>query len=251
MEMDALRPALDLASPWMNAAGTLGFAPPADLPQLEQPGAFVTNAVSLRPRTPAESRALLEYPGGVLIHSGLVNPGLAKVLKLYAPRWARSNLPIWVHLLAESPAEIYEMARQLENVEGVAALEVGLPPQADMALCLEMVQAACGELPVAAHLPLNRASADWPGKLAAAGASGLVLGAPRGALPGANGKLVSGRLYGPGLLPHTLAALKNLAGLGLPLITGAGIFSRADGAACLAAGALAVQVDTALWQPGI
>ncbi len=247
MEMDALRPTLDLASPWMNAAGTLGFAPPADLPQLEPPGAFVTNAVSLRPRTPAESRALLEYPGGALIHTGLVNPGIQKVLKKYAPRWARSSLPIWVHLLAETPEEIYSLARQLENVEGVAALEVGLPPQAGPDLCLEMVQAACGELPVAAHLALNQSGAEWIKKLTASGASGLVLGAPRGVMPGAGGKQVSGRLYGPGLLPQTLAALKNLAGLGLPLIAGAGIFNRADGAACLAAGALAVQVDTALW----
>lgn len=245
--MEMLRPDLDLASPWMNAAGMLGFAPPADLPQLDPPGAFVTNAVSLRARTPAESRALLEYPGGALLHTGLVNPGIQKVLKKYAPRWARSSLPIWVHLLGETPDEIYRLARQLENVEGVLALEVSLPPQAEPALCLEMIQAACGELPVAAYLALNQSSAEWLHQLSASGASGLVLGAPRGSLPGAGGKLVSGRLYGPGLLPQTLAALKSLAGMGLPLIAGAGIFSRADGAACLAAGARAVQVDTALW----
>lgn len=242
-----LRPEFDLATPWMNAAGTLGFAPPASLPQLQPPGAFVTNPVSLHHRTPAGSRAALPYSGGVLLHSGLVNPGLRQLLKKYAPRWQRSSLPIWVHLLGDTPEEIHSLARQLESVEGVSAFEVGLPPHAAPTLYLEMLSAASGELPVAAHLPLNAASADWLDLLPTSAASGVVLGAPRGLLPGAHGELVAGRLYGAGLLPQVLAAIQLLLPLHMPLIAGAGIFSVASGQACLGAGAQAVQVDTALW----
>jgi dihydroorotate dehydrogenase (NAD+) catalytic subunit len=83
-------------------------------------GAFITNPVSLRPRTPAQGPRLLPFPGGFLLHSGNPNPGLRRVIQLYAGRWARSPLPVVVHLLAESPAEVSEMAERLERVDGVA-----------------------------------------------------------------------------------------------------------------------------------
>ncbi len=102
---------LELSSPWLNAAGALGFAPGADgwsWPEMQ--GGFVTNPVSANPRTPAETRAALSYPGGSLLHSGLPNPGLKGVLRKYAERWARSSLPVWVHLLGDGPEEIHRMA---------------------------------------------------------------------------------------------------------------------------------------------
>jgi len=92
---------LELCSTWLNAASTLGFAPPAEgwnWPEMQ--GGFVTNPVSLNPRTPAEARAVLPYPGGCLLHTGLPNPGLKAVLRKFAERWARGSLPVWVHLLA-------------------------------------------------------------------------------------------------------------------------------------------------------
>ena len=76
---------LQIPSPWLNAAGMLGFAPgkpwPFDAPQ----GAFVTNPVSLKPRTPAGNRCLLPYPGGFLLHTGLPNPGLRPSSGAIAP----------------------------------------------------------------------------------------------------------------------------------------------------------------------
>ena len=44
---------LPLTGPLMNAAGTLGFAPDPRQPHSDFLDAFVTNPVSLRPRTPA------------------------------------------------------------------------------------------------------------------------------------------------------------------------------------------------------
>ena len=239
---------LELSSPWLNAAGVLSFAPGADAwPWPEMQGGFVTNPVSANPRTPAEARAALSYPGGSLLHSGLPNPGLKGVLRKYAERWARSSLPVWVHLLADGPDEIRRMALVLEEVEGVAAIEVGFPPGAAPEQAMGMIEAAVGELAVIACLPLTSAGEPWLKQLSRLGVRGLCLTAPRGALPGPGGKIVAGHLVGAGLFPQALAALQNVQPLNLPVVIGSGVFTPADGRALLAAGAAAVQVDTALW----
>jgi dihydroorotate dehydrogenase (NAD+) catalytic subunit len=239
---------LELSSPWLNAAGTLGFALPAEpwnWPEMQ--GGFVTNPVSLGARSPAEARAALPYPGGCLLHTGLPNPGLNEILRSTAARWAQVSLPVWVHLLADRPDEVRRMALALEEVEGVAAVELGLPPGAGRDLCLPLLEAAVGELAVVAALPLDAAGEPWLKELPRLGVRGLCLTAPRGMLPGPDGKLVSGRLVGAGLWPLALAALRSVAPLGLPVVLGSGVFSVAAGRAALAAGAAAVQVDTALW----
>ena len=51
------------------------------------------------------------------------------------------------------------MSRTLEEVEGVAALEISIPVEADAALAQSLLQAARGELPLIACLPLQLARA--------------------------------------------------------------------------------------------
>jgi dihydroorotate dehydrogenase len=239
---------LELSSPWLNAAGTLGFAPAAEgwhWPEMQ--GGFVTNPLSLNQRTPAESRIVQPYPGGCLLHSGLPNPGLHGVLRKYATRWAQSSLPLWVHLLADGPDEIHRMVLALEETEGVTAVEVGFPPGAARDLILSMLSAAVGELAVIASLPLTAAGEAWLKELPRLGVRGVSLTAPRGALPASGGRLHTGRLVGPGLFPQALAALNSVHALGLPVAVGSGVYSVEAGRALLAAGAAAVQIDTALW----
>jgi dihydroorotate dehydrogenase (NAD+) catalytic subunit len=235
-------------TPWLNAAGTLGFRPPRTWSWPAAPGAFVTNPISLGRRTPAEERNLLEYPGGVLLHTGLPNPGLRAVLKAHSQRWERLDLPLWVHLLASSPAEISQMVSVLEEREYVAAVELGISPKAAGQEALSLVQAAGGELPLVVSVPLDRANEDWLRDLPAAGASAICLNAPYGTLPSAAGKLVSGRMYGPGLFPQVLYAVQRLQKLGLPLIAGCGVYTPDSGQALLDAGAWAVQLDLVLWR---
>ena len=240
---------LDLATPWMNAAGTLGFAPPDRWDWPEPAGAWVTNPLSLGPRSPAESRAALSYPGGALVHSGLPNPGLKAVLSRYAERWSRSSLPAWVHIFGRSPDEIHQMVLRLEDVEGVAAIELGISESISGNEALQQVEAALGELPLVISLPFQRAGEDWLGKLAQLGASAITLAGPRGLLPGPGGKLVSGRLYGPSLLPQLMAAVQPLQQrIRLPLIVGSGIYRVEDGITLLKAGAWGVQIDLVLWK---
>lgn len=230
----------------MNAAGSLGFAPPGDgsLPGLL--GVFVTNPISLAPRRAAAAPGLLEYPGGVLLHSGLPNPGLSAALKKHAGAWARSAVPVIVHLLAASAEEMRKMVLRIEGLENVLAVEVGIPADASAGLAGELCGAARGELPCIAQLPVTRAL-ELADAVLAAGAAAVSLGPPRGALPGPGGALVSGRLYGPALLPQALEATRLLAGQGLAVIAAGGVYSQADGETLLAAGAMAVQVDVGLW----
>jgi dihydroorotate dehydrogenase len=182
-----------------------------------------------------------------LLHSGLPNPGLKGVLRKYGERWARSSLPVWVHLLADGPQDIHRMALVLEEVEGVAAVEVSFPPGAAPEQALAMLEAAVGELAVIACLPLASAGEAWLKQLPRIGVRGVCLSAPRGALPGPGGKIVAGRLVGAGLYAQALAALQWANPLNLPVVVGSGVFSVAAGRALLDAGAAAVQVDTALW----
>jgi dihydroorotate dehydrogenase (NAD+) catalytic subunit len=245
-----IRQELYLSSPWINAAGMLGYVLPPRWPvagmDLKTFGAFVTNPISLAARSPAASSCMLPYPGGALLHSGLPSPGITRVLRKYAERWAQSSLPVWAHLIG-SPDEIQQMVRRLEGRDGVMGVELGLPADIRAEAALELVNAAYGELPLIVHLPLSLAQEGWVSSLAAAHVSAVSLGAPRGSLPGAGGKLVSGRLYGPGLFPLTLSAVQRMRKLGIAVIAGPGVYRRSDAQVLLAAGATAVQLDTVLW----
>ncbi len=239
---------LDFQKPLMNAAGALGFAPDARFPlNWGEFGAFVTNPLSLRPRRPAVEPAFIEHPGGFLLHSGLPNPGFAQALKQAAPKWARAGLPVIVHLMADRPEETQRMVRQLENVENVMAAELGFAPLLADDIILLAVEMSAGELPLIVHLPWEQVLRLGP-QVLAAGAEAVSLAAPRGALAARDGRLVSGRLFGPALFAQSLLLVSEATRAGIPLIGGCGVYSKENVSAMLAAGALAVQVDTALWR---
>jgi len=242
---------LYLNSPLMNAAGTLGFSPDmkseVDFMQL---GAFVTNPVSLTPRTPAKGERYIPFAGGFLLHTGYPNPGLGNVIRKHAKKWSRSPIPVIVNLLAQEPVSIGRMVQRLEVVEGVMGVEIGLPPDIDPIIALEMAQAAVGELAVIIRIPFERYG-ELSECLADSGLSAISLGPPRGALPDKNGGLVTGRIYGPSVFPQALSAIANLAAMGIPVIAAGGIYRQEDIDAMLAAGALAVQLDAVLWRNNI
>lgn len=238
---------LSFAAPWMNAAGSLGFAPDPRLPvEGSDWGAFVTNPISWRPRAPAIAPVVAEYAGGFLLHSGLPNPGFSKALERYAPAWARASLPVIVHLMADRPEETARMAQRLESLENVMALELGFAPLLADDIVLMSIEMAAGELPLIANLPWEQVLRLGP-KALAAGAEAVSLAAPRGTLPIAAG-MASGRLFGPALFPQALWLTREAARSGIPVIGGGGVYSRTQAEAMLEAGALAVQVDAALWR---
>lgn len=238
---------LGLSSPWMNTVGFGGFMPHNASGDLLSFGGFVTNPVSLLPRSPAGNRSVIEYPGGFLLHTGYPNPGLKRVIKTYAKKWERLTMPVWMHLLVSSTYDGQEMIAQLEGLENVAAVELGLPPEFSIIKQLELIEACMGELPVLVCLPLDGFERELVEKVAELGIAGVVVTAPRGVVL-KDGKVIEGRLYGPGLHPQMMAALRRLNGIYIPIVAGCGIFSVDQGEAALSAGAAAVQVDGWHWQ---
>lgn len=238
---------LGLNTPWMNAAGFGGYLPQHNTEETITMGGFVTNPISLLPRSPSLTRNVLPYPGGFMLHTGSPNPGMKNVLKTYAKKWSNLAVPLWVHLLVTTPYEVQTMIRQLEETQCVSAIELGLPPDADAKSQSELIRSAVGELPFFVCVPLDSAEPAFIEKVASLGADGVVISAPRGMMM-QNGKCRQGRLYGPSLHPQMMAALHRLRGFNLPLIAGCGIFSKEQGEAALEAGAAAVQVDAWLWK---
>ena len=241
--------------PLMNAAGSLGFAPDTrnGIP-LDMFGAFVTNPFSLRPRLPAAKPDLIEYSGGFLLHTGLPNPGLNAGIKKYAAKWSRSDLPIIVHLMADRPEETQRMVRMLETQENVMAVELGFAPLLANDILLLTLEMCLGELPLIFSLPVEQVLSLGP-RLIQDGAQAISIAAPRGALSplpeGESGlrEVITGRLYGPSLFPQALQTVHSAAKLGLPIIGSGGIYSKENADLILMVGALAVQVDAALWNP--
>jgi len=237
--------------PLMNAAGSLGFAP--DLRVLGELGglglgAFVTNPLSLRPRHPTSQPAVIEYPGGFLLHTGLPNPGIHAALKRYAAKWERSDLPIIVHLMADRPEETQTMVRMLESQENVMAVELGFAPLLADDIILLTLDMCLGEIPLIFSLPVEQVLSLGP-RLMQEGAEAISIAAPRGSLTADDGQLTAGRLMGPALFPQTLNVVDSAVKLGIPIIGNGGVYSKQNAEAMLSVGALAVQVDAALWNP--
>jgi dihydroorotate dehydrogenase (NAD+) catalytic subunit len=233
----------------MNAAGSLGFSPdPRTAVLLKSFGAFVTNPVSLRPRQPAARPGLVAYPGGFLLHTGLPNPGFSAVSDSHSPRWRRAGLPIIVHLMADRPEETRRMIRSLEELDHVMAVELGFAPLLAQDIILLTLELCRGEIPLIFSLPIEQVLSLGT-RLVQQGAAAISIAAPRGTLTGDDGRLVTGRLYGPSLLPRTLEAVRSAGILGIPIIAGGGIWAEKHAAEALSAGAMAVQLDTCLWLP--
>jgi dihydroorotate dehydrogenase (NAD+) catalytic subunit len=240
---------LYFSKPLMNAAGSLGFAPDSRVGiSLDSFGAFVTNPFSLRPRLPTVKPELIEYPGGFLLHTGLPNPGMNAGLKKYSAKWSRSDLPIIVHLMADRPEETQRMVRMLESQENVMAAELGFAPLLADDIFMLTLEMCVGELPLIFSLPVEQVLSLGP-RLIQDGAQAISVAAPRGALATDSSSLITGRLYGPSLFPQTLETVSNAAKLGLPIIGSGGVWSKENADAMFSTGALAVQVDAALWNP--
>ncbi len=244
---------LTVSTPVMPASGTVGFGDRyRDLLDFEKLGAFVTNAATIEPWRPARGTRIIPLDAGVLVHTGLPNPGLAKVIKQYRRAWANMPIPVILHLLGTSARQLKRALPLIDEAQEIAAVELGISDDSDAADAVSLVAAASQmEKPLLARLPFYECQ-QLALPLAAAGADALVLtAAPRGtARDPHSGRLVSGRVYGPLIKPmilRTVGRLRRQLPEELPIIASGGIHSPQDARDYLEAGAVAVQVDTATW----
>jgi dihydroorotate dehydrogenase (NAD+) catalytic subunit len=233
---------------YTNVAGILGFSNETrNAIDLSSLGGFITNPISLSSRMPANPPRMIPFNGGFLLHTGHPNPGLNQILRLHEQQWQEFPCPVIAHLLAQTPQEVAQMVERLEDVEAVAAIELGLEA-ADPSILSELITAAVhSELPVVAQVPMN-CGEDIASTIAETDVVALCLGPARGSLPGPDRNLVSGRLFGPALFPLALRSVNKLSRfVSLPLIGSGGVYSRFQAYVMLTAGADAVQFDSVLW----
>jgi dihydroorotate dehydrogenase (NAD+) catalytic subunit len=118
---------LKLKNPIMPASGTFGygqeFAPYLDLNQL---GALVTKGLSLNPKAGNATPRIAETVSGMLNAIGLQNVGVAAFIKDKMPFLEKFDSPVIVNFFGSTQEEYGEVAARLNDVPGVAALEMNI-----------------------------------------------------------------------------------------------------------------------------
>lgn len=255
MSIEITRPgksSLMVESPVMPAAGIVGFGDRyKDLIKLEKLGALVTNPVTYQPWQPAAGTRIVPLDAGVLVHTGLPNPGLSKVIAKHRALWEALPIPVIVHIAATAPDHVRKCASRIDAEPAIEAMELGLPDDLTWQDAENFVRGAVNntEKPVLVRLPLY-SPLEVALAAAGAGAGALVIAAPpRGtARDPLTGRLVSGRIYGPLVKPLALRLVGQFAArLETPIIGAGGIHSQQDARDYLEAGARAVQVDAVTW----
>lgn len=246
---------LPFKSPLMPAAGSFGFGEVYEgVLDATLFGAVVTRPIAYRRRASPhrDAAAVLPLPAGCLIAEPRANPGLSSALAQHRARWNALPVPLICHLSASDPPETRKAASRLEDEPCIAAIELGLPDRSDRDTAHSLVSAARhrSEKPLLVRLPLQGAR-ELAESCVRAGADALVVTAPpRGALRDpAIGHLVRGSVYGPWVKALVLPLVLELKQVvHVPIVAAGGVHSLADVRDYLAAGAIAVQVDSLIWR---
>ncbi len=260
------KPGLLLANPVMTASGTFGYGTEySHLFDIQRLGAIVCKGTTPKPREGNPQPRLAETPCGVLNSIGLQNIGVKAVIKEKAPVWATWRVPVIVNIVGETVDDYAQVARELDGVAGISALEVnigcpnikaggaefGAKPET-AAEVTAMVKAATS-LPVVVKLTPNTADiAEVAKAVTKAGADAISLintlkgmaidTSRRRPLLGS----VTGGLSGPAIKPIALYMVYTVAGVvDVPVIGGGGIATASDALEFIMAGASAIQVGTA------
>ena len=242
---------LRLTNPVMVAAGCYGLGTAyRGLAEVAPLGAVVVGPFTMRRRQGVAPPRAAPVPGGVLLHTGLDNPGLPTALRRYRRSWEQSPVPVILHLAATSIGEVVAACESLSKEDTIVAVEMGLRDEAstdEVGAYVETAREALWQ-PLLVRLPLASAG-GLAGVAVETGADALTVAAPpRGAVR-CGEQYLTGRLYGPFVTSLALRALRQVAGrVGVPLVGCGGIYAADDALAFLQAGAAAVQIDAAIWQ---
>jgi dihydroorotate dehydrogenase (NAD+) catalytic subunit len=118
---------ITLKNPVMTASGTFGygeeFAPVLDLNRL---GAIITKGTSLKPMEGNLPPRTVETVGGLINSIGLQNVGVQAFVRDKLPFLTRFKTPIIVNIFGGAVREFGELARRLDDVPGIAGLEVNI-----------------------------------------------------------------------------------------------------------------------------
>ena len=262
---------LRLTNPVMTASGTFGYAREfADLVRLDRLGAIIVKGISLKPRSGNPPPRIIETACGMLNAIGLENVGVKRFITEKLPYLMQLRAPVIVNILGDSIEDYAELAGRLDEVEGIAALEINIScPKVKkggvaFGTVPEMAAAVTGAVRSAAKLPVivklspnvtdvtliaravEKAGADAVSLINTLLGMAIDIRSRRPRL--AN---VVGGLSGPAIKPVALRMVWQVArSVSIPVIGIGGIGTTEDALEFLMAGATAVQVGTAnFYQP--
>jgi dihydroorotate dehydrogenase (NAD+) catalytic subunit len=247
---------LPVDNPVLLAGGSIGYGEAVHRGMdLARVGGVVVGPISRQPQIGSEGPRLAESSGGFVLQTGLQNRGVKAVMKKFARLWPRLGCPVIAQIADNHPEDAAITARQLLGADGVSGLELLPARQISAGDLSQLVRAIRREndLPLWVKLPLESVLTLAP-VAAKLGVDGLVVGQPlQGAAVNRQNQMVRGALYGPLTFAPMLATLLDVAQLDLPLtlIACGGIHTPAQARQALAAGAIAFQLDSAIWvEPG-
>ncbi len=254
-----------MLNPVVSASGTFGYAqefePFLDLNRL---GALVVKTITRLPRPGNPAPRIVETPAGMLNAIGLQNVGIDAFIREKLPFLRTLTPPLIVNVAGESVEDFRELAKRINDQEGVAGIELnvscpnvagGLDFSTDPKLTHQVVKAAreATRLPIIPKLSPNVTDIATIARAAEdGGADGLSL---INTLVGmaidirtrrpriAN---VTGGLSGPAIRPVAVRMVWQAAkAVRLPILGMGGIVTAEDAVEFLLAGATAVAVGTA------
>lgn len=257
---------LALRNPVMTASGTFGYAQEFEnLVNLDQLGGIIVKGISLQARSGNPPPRIIETACGMLNAIGLENVGVNRFISGKMPYLRKLSTPVVVNILGDSVEEYSEIARRLDEVEGLAALEINIScpnvkkggvafgTMPEMAARVTQAVRQVSSLPLIVKLSPNVTDIVLMAKaVEGAGADAVSLintligmaidpitRRPRLAN-------VIGGLSGPAVKPVALRMVWQVAqAVSLPVIGIGGITTAHDALEFLLAGAAAVQVGTA------
>jgi dihydroorotate dehydrogenase (NAD+) catalytic subunit len=255
---------LHLANPILLASGTCGYAREmADWVDLNRLGGVVPKTITLLARKGNEPWRTVETTGGMLNSIGLDNDGLEAFIGRHLPYLATLRTAVIVSIAGRTADEFTELARRLDGLPGVSALELniscpnvsgGVDFGTDALLCRRLVsgvRAAC-RLPILAKLTpnvTNIAEVACAAEEGGADAITLINTCLGMAVDWRRRKPllgnVMGGLSGPAIKPIALRAVYQAArAVRIPVVGIGGIATIDDVMEFLVTGATAVQLGT-------
>ncbi len=256
---------LQLANPLIAASGTFGYGTEyVDLADYSAIGAIVAKGLYLEPRAGCAPPRIWETPSGMLNAIGLQEIGVQRFIKEKMPRLRELTPAIVVNICGSSLEEYAELARILDQVQGVSGLEINIScPNVNQggilfgcdpdlaARATEAVRAATS-LPVIPKLSPNVTDiAAIARRVEAAGADAvsLINTMPAMAIDVETRRPrlanVFGGLSGPAIRPIAVRLVYQAArAVTIPVIGIGGIGSAEDALEFIIAGAVAVQIGT-------
>lgn len=256
---------LRLSSPLIAASGTFGYGTEyVDVVDYSLIGAFIVKGLYLDPREGRQPPRIWETPSGMLNAIGLQGIGVRPFIKEKLPKLRELGPSVLVNICGSTIEEYGELARILDQVEGVHGLEIniscpnvqkgGILFGCDPSLAAHVTEEVRKgtRLPIIPKLSPNVsdiAAIAVSVESAGADAISLINTIPAMAIDVETRRPrlsnVVGGLSGPAIRPIAVRLVYQAAqAVGIPVIGIGGIGSAEDALEFIIAGARAVQIGT-------